>query len=63
MIMSASEDYLSWETLKVQLSSLLQAVSDDDYVRVRQLLRESVSGYSPGDEIVDLVYQQRRLEK
>ncbi|MEE1867167.1 polysaccharide biosynthesis protein [Pseudomonas auratipiscis] len=62
MIMSATEDYLGWEALKTQLSRLIQAVSDDDYIQVRQLLRESVSGYSPGGEIVDLVYQQLRSE-
>jgi len=34
----------------------------DDYARVRQLLRETVSGYTPDGEIVDWIYQQRRLE-
>jgi FlaA1/EpsC-like NDP-sugar epimerase len=62
MIMRANEDYLPWETLKEKLTELLDAVSDDDYSRVRQLLRESVSGYSPDGEIVDWIYQQRRLE-
>lgn len=62
MIMSASEDFLQWETLKERLTELLSAVSDDDYTRVRQLLRETVSGYTPDSEIVDWIYQQRRLE-
>ncbi len=62
MIMSANEDYLSWEVLKSKLSSLLVAVSADDYGTVRQLLRETVSGYTPDGEIVDWIYQQRRLE-
>lgn len=62
MIMSASEDYLSWELLKVKLAELLVAVDKDDYARVRQLLRETVSGYSPDGEIVDWIYQQRRFE-
>ncbi|MHC8292816.1 polysaccharide biosynthesis protein [Pseudomonas sp. LB3P58] len=62
MIMRANEDYLPWETLKEKLTELLDAVSDDDYSRVRQLLRETVSGYSPDGEIVDWIYQQRRLE-
>ncbi|MCU1772389.1 polysaccharide biosynthesis protein [Pseudomonas sp. 13B_3.2_Bac1] len=62
MIMTASEDYLSWDVLKAKLVELLAAVEQDDYARVRQLLRETVSGYSPDSEIVDWIYQQRRLE-
>ncbi|WP_409290036.1 polysaccharide biosynthesis protein [Pseudomonas sp. KCJK8927] len=62
MIMTANEDYLSWEQLKEQLSELCKAVADEDFTRVRQLLRELVSGYSPEGEIVDWVYQQRRLD-
>ena len=62
MIMTANEDYLSWDTLKSRLIDLLAAVEHDDYARVRQLLRETVSGYTPDGEIVDWIYQQRRLE-
>ena len=62
MIMSANEDHLAWDVLKVKLTELLAAVDQDDYTRVRQLLRETVSGYSPDGEIVDWIYQQRRLE-
>ncbi|MGG7635246.1 polysaccharide biosynthesis protein [Pseudomonas sp. ES1] len=62
MIMSAHEDHLAWEVLKERLGQLLAAVAADDYGRVRQLLRETVSGYAPDGEIVDWIYQQRRLE-
>lgn len=62
MIMSANEDHLSWDVLKGKLTELLNAVDQDDYTRVRQLLRDTVSGYSPDGEIVDWIYQQRRLE-
>ena len=62
MIMSANEDFLAWDTLKDTLRQLLAAVEVDDFNRVRQLLRETVSGYSPEGEIVDWIYQQRRLE-
>jgi FlaA1/EpsC-like NDP-sugar epimerase len=47
MIMSASEDHLPWDVLKGRLTELLDAVELDDYSRVRQLLRETVSGYTP----------------
>uniref|UniRef100_UPI0035A634E2 polysaccharide biosynthesis protein n=1 Tax=Pseudomonas fluorescens TaxID=294 RepID=UPI0035A634E2 len=62
MIMSANEDYLTWDVLKLRIQELISAVEDDDYPKVRQLLRESVSGYTPDGDIVDLVYQQRRLD-
>jgi FlaA1/EpsC-like NDP-sugar epimerase len=60
MIMAANEDFLGWELLRERLTQLLAAVADDDFTRVRQLLRELVSGYSPQGEIVDWVYLQRR---
>lgn len=62
MIMSANEDHLPWDTLKIKLAELLTAIEQDDYTRVRQLLRDTVSGYAPDGEIVDWIYQQRRLE-
>ena len=48
--------------LKIKLNELLVAVRDDDYSLVRQLLRDTVSGYAPDGEIVDYIYQQRRLD-
>ncbi|BAU73425.1 nucleotide sugar epimerase/dehydratase WbpM [Metapseudomonas furukawaii] len=62
MIMRANEEHLSWDSLKTTLAALLEAVEQDDYTRVRQLLRETVSGYAPEGEIVDWIYQQRRIE-
>jgi len=62
MIMTAREDHLPWDVLKARLSELLAAVEQDDYARVRLLLRETVNGYTPDGEIVDWIYQQRLLE-
>ncbi|MDP3816912.1 nucleoside-diphosphate sugar epimerase/dehydratase [Pseudomonas sp.] len=62
MIMRANEEHLPWEAFKKALSELLMAVERDDYDRVRQLLRETVSGYKPEGEIVDWIHQQRRIE-
>jgi FlaA1/EpsC-like NDP-sugar epimerase len=60
MIMRANEEYLSWEAFKQVLDDLLAAVDRDDYERVRQLLRETVSGYVPEGEIVDWIHLKRR---
>lgn len=62
MIMRANEEHLPWEAFKKVLSELLMAVECDDYDRVRQLLRETVSGYKPEGEIVDWIHQKRRIE-
>ncbi|WP_079202242.1 nucleoside-diphosphate sugar epimerase/dehydratase [Pseudomonas sp. CC6-YY-74] len=62
MIMRANEECLSWEVFKKVLADLLNAVERDDYDRVRQLLRETVSGYAPEGEIVDWIHLQRRVE-
>ena len=62
MIMRANEEHLPWEQFKVRLSELLDAVERDDYDRVRQLLRETVSGYKPEGEIVDWIHMKRRQE-
>lgn len=62
MIMAANEDYLEWDLLKGRISALLEALREEDFARVRQLLRDVVSGYTPEGEIVDWVYQQRRQD-
>lgn len=62
MIMRANEDYLDWHSLKAQLLRLLDAIDIDDYKKVRQILRETVSGYTPEGEIVDWVFLQRSMD-
>jgi FlaA1/EpsC-like NDP-sugar epimerase len=62
MIMSAREDHISWEVLKLKLNELLDAVDHDDYPLVRQVLGEIVSGYVPEGDIVDWLYLQQRSE-
>jgi len=59
MIMRANEDHLPWEAFKLALEQLMVAVEQDDYVRVRQLLRETVSGYAPEGEIVDWIHSRQ----
>jgi UDP-N-acetylglucosamine 4,6-dehydratase len=62
MIQRANEEYLPWNLFKVLLTDLLNAVERDDYDHVRQLLRESVSGYRPEGEIVDWIHTQQQRE-
>ncbi|WP_339540302.1 polysaccharide biosynthesis protein [Pseudomonas sp. RA_5y_Pfl1_P24] len=62
MIMRASEEFLTWDVLKVRLQALLAGVEENDYVLVRQILKSTVSGYSPEGEIVDWMHTQRRCD-
>lgn len=62
MIMRANEEHLPWEELKTVIERLLDAVERDDYRVVRQILRETVNGYSPQEAIVDWIHQQREVE-
>ena len=62
MIMRANEEHLPWEAFKTVIERLLEAVEQDDYRTVRQILRETVNGYSPEEEIVDWIHQQRGIE-
>ncbi|MBX9913424.1 MAG: polysaccharide biosynthesis protein [Pseudomonadaceae bacterium] len=63
MIMRANEASLPWAEFKVALELLMAAVEQDDYVRVRQLLRETVSGYAPEGEIVDWIHSRQSTFK
>jgi FlaA1/EpsC-like NDP-sugar epimerase len=60
MIMSAHEDFISWSDFRIVLEKLNSAVAADDYPKIRQLLRETVSGYTPEGDIVDWIYMERR---
>ncbi|MDB6047654.1 MAG: rane protein [Pseudomonas sp.] len=62
MIMCANEDCLSWDALKTKLTELLAAIDENDYTKVRHVLRETVSGYTPEGDIVDWIFQQHRLK-
>jgi len=61
MIMRADEEFLPWAELAVLLRELLDAVEQGDCVLIRKLLRKTIDGYVPQGELVDLLYQQRKL--
>ncbi|WPO98855.1 nucleoside-diphosphate sugar epimerase/dehydratase [Pseudomonas sp. HR96] len=62
MIMAAQEEFLSWASLKLKLTELVDSVESDDYNHVRLLLREIVTGYAPDGEIVDWIHMQQRTD-
>jgi UDP-N-acetylglucosamine 4,6-dehydratase len=60
MIMSANEAFLPWEALKSALAEMLSAIASGDLLRVNEVMRETVIGYKPEGEIVDLFFLQSR---
>ncbi len=58
-ILRAEEDFLTSEELEQYLSLLKKAEKDGDVVALKEVLREVVSGFTPENEIVDVVYQQK----
>ncbi|MFT5033818.1 MAG: FlaA1/EpsC-like NDP-sugar epimerase, partial [Bacteroidia bacterium] len=61
MIMRANEEFMEWRDLQGVIDEILAAVDNYDYSVVRKLLRETVQGYVPEKDIVDLIYVQRLL--
>jgi FlaA1/EpsC-like NDP-sugar epimerase len=59
MIMRANENYLAWDQYRNALHQLLTCLQEEDYPRLRQLLRKMVDGYVPEGEIVDWLHLQR----
>lgn len=60
MIMRANEAYLPWDELRNVLAEMELALHNNDFPRLRQLLRSAVDGYKPEGAIVDLIYLQRQ---
>ncbi len=59
MIMSANEACLPWAAFREVLDRLLQSLARDDFQAVRMIMRATVDGYSPREEIVDWIHTRR----
>jgi FlaA1/EpsC-like NDP-sugar epimerase len=65
LIMSANEDSLPWESLKEYIQQFEAAIESNDVEHSRELLVESVKGFSPQCEVADLVERRKgsRVER
>ncbi|MER2552569.1 MAG: nucleoside-diphosphate sugar epimerase/dehydratase [Thauera sp.] len=59
MIMRATEERLPWADLTTGLDAVVLAIKRGDYPAVREVLKLLVSGYTPDERLVDLIYLQR----
>ena len=57
-ILRAEEDFLEASDLEVHLESLKEAEKNGDVISLRNILSQVISGFTPSEEIVDVVYKQ-----
>jgi len=58
-IFKANEDFIHWKKLKEYLDTLRKIESSSDHKELRNIFRQTVSGYEPEKEIVDAIYIQQ----
>jgi len=59
-ILRAEEQIIPWSELEKMLEILVNAAKNDDYERVRDVLKRAVSGFVPQCEIGDLLWKRAR---
>jgi len=59
-IYRADEDFINWDKLDEYLNMLREAESSSDHEELRSIFKQTVSGYKPEKEIVDVIYLQQR---
>src|SRR5690606_20497335 len=60
-IMRAEEDFLPWNELESLLNQLATACERLDCTKAREVLLSAVAGYSPTNEVEDLVWRERNV--
>ena len=58
-IFRANEDFISWKELDNYLTLLGEAESSSDHAQLRNIFKQTVSGYKPEEDIVDLIYLEQ----
>lgn len=59
MIMKSSEDFIGWDKFREELVKLEHLMSQCDYLAIREMFMNLVSGYEPESGIKDYLYQSR----
>ena len=59
-ILRAEEDYLSKEELDKYIALLKESEKEGDIVALKEILKQVVTGFTPEEEIVDVVYNQKK---
>ena len=59
LILRSEEEMISWAELEIILNKLKNSIQISDYSATRDLLIEAVPGYTPKNEIDDLMFFDR----
>lgn len=55
-IMKAHEDFLPWTELQGKLALMVEALTNNNTLQIRTILKDLVPGYQPNEDVVDWVY-------
>ena len=58
-IFRAKEEFLTWNELEKYLDSLKKAELQQDHEKLRDIFEQTVSGYKPEKDIIDVVYLEK----
>ncbi len=59
-ILKAQEDFISSKDLEVYLNLIKEAQKEGDTASLKQILKDVVTGFTPEDKIVDVVFLQKK---
>ena len=58
-IFKANEEYISWEEVEKYLIEIKEASSSSDHIKLRNIFQQTVSGFKPEKDIVDVIYLEK----
>jgi FlaA1/EpsC-like NDP-sugar epimerase len=58
-IFKANEEYRSWKEVEEYLIEIKEASSSSDHIKLRNIFQQTVSGFKPEKDIVDVIYLEK----
>ena len=58
-IFKANEVYISWKEVEEYLIEIKEASSSSDHIKLRNIFQQTVSGFKPEKDIVDVIYLEK----
>ena len=58
-IFKANEEYISWKEVEEYLIEIKEASSSSDHIKLRNIFQQTVSGFEPEKDIVDVIYLEK----
>jgi FlaA1/EpsC-like NDP-sugar epimerase len=58
-IFKTNEEYISWKEVEEYLIEIKEASSSSDHIKLRNIFQQTVSGFKPEKDIVDVIYLEK----